>query len=545
MKHWLETAEIAERVVTLAVAGRRAAIATVIRIDGSSYRRPGAKFLIEDDGRTIGGVSGGCLEADVRDIALEIIQSGVPRLLHYDTGADDRTVWGLGLGCNGSVDIFVQPATDPSTLESLQEIRARLERASPFAISTIVEGPAGVGHTTVFDVGTPHARSRVDVDGSRTLFIEVLHPPPRLIVCGAGDDARPLVGFASAAGFAVTVVDHRPAFLAAERFPSAKRLLHLRPDGDVEALAVDARTLVVVKTHSFVHDRDWLQVFLGTSASYIGLLGPRARADEMLGQLGAAADRRVFAPVGLNVGADGPEQIAVSVVGELLAVISAQQPGHLRERKGRAMLTDRAGSVAGVVLAAGTSTRMGQNKLFMEIEGEPLVRRVVGRASKAGFDPLIVVLGHEAELVQQALDGIRYRPVLNPEYARGVNSSLRAGIRAVSETAACAAVVVLADMPFVTTAMIETLIGKYRGGDAPLVISDYDGVNAPPILYDRSLFDELAASEGQGCGKHVVKRHRYEAESASWPVEALTDLDAPEDYERVKAAVEGTPANAR
>jgi molybdenum cofactor cytidylyltransferase len=212
---------------------------------------------------------------------------------------------------------------------------------------------------------------------------------------------------------------------------------------------------------------------------------------------------------------------------------------------GQAMPSDRAGAVAGVVLAAGTSTRMGQNKLFMEVEGEPLVRRVVARASKAGFDPLIVVLGHEAELVQQAIEGIRYRPVLNPEYALGVNSSLKAGIRAAAETAACAAVVVLADMPFVTTAMIETLIGKYRRGDAPLVISDYDGINAPPILYGRSLFDELAMSEGQGCGKHVVKRHRHEAESASWPVEALTDLDAPEDYERVTAAVKGTHSDAR
>jgi molybdenum cofactor cytidylyltransferase len=203
------------------------------------------------------------------------------------------------------------------------------------------------------------------------------------------------------------------------------------------------------------------------------------------------------------------------------------------------MPSDRAGAVAGVVLAAGSSTRMGKNKLFMELEGETLVRRVVGRSSKAGFDPLIVVLGHEAELVRRALEGIQYRPVLNPEYARGVNSSLRAGILAVSETEARAAVVVLADMPFVTTAMIQTLLEKYRRSDAPLVISDYAGVNAPPMLYDRSLFGELAASEGQGCGKHVVKRHRHEAESASWPVEALTDLDAPEDYDRVKASVEG------
>ena len=202
-------------------------------------------------------------------------------------------------------------------------------------------------------------------------------------------------------------------------------------------------------------------------------------------------------------------------------------------------MPDRAGSIAGVVLAAGMSTRMGQNKLFMELEGEPLVRRAVGRAAKAGFDPLIVVLGHEADRVRSALDGIDYQPIVNGEYERGVNSSLRAGIQAASHSNARAAVVVLADMPLVTTAMLETLMRKYRESDAPLVISDYEGVNAPPMLYDRALFGELAMSEGQGCGKHVVKKHRHEAESASWPVEALTDLDTPDDFQRVIATAAG------
>jgi len=202
-------------------------------------------------------------------------------------------------------------------------------------------------------------------------------------------------------------------------------------------------------------------------------------------------------------------------------------------------MPERTGSIAGIVLAAGMSTRMGQNKLFMELDGETLVRRVVGHVSRAGVNPLVVVLGHDAERVRAALEGIPYMPVFNREYERGVNSSLRAGVQAVSDTSADAAVVVLADMPFVTTAMIMTLVAKYRHSAAPLVISDYDGVSAPPMLYDRSLFPELAASDGEGCGKHVVKRHRHEAEWASWPQEALTDLDAPEDYERVKASMEG------
>ena len=333
MKHWRETAEIVERAIALASARRRAALATVVRIEGSSYRRPGAKFLIEDDGQTLGGVSGGCLEADVRDIGLQVIHTGAPKLLHYDTGTDDRTVWGLGLGCNGSVDIFVQPATESRTLDSLREIRTRLQGASGFAIVTTIEGRADVGRMTIADAPARDARSRVATTDSQTEFTEILHPPPELIVCGAGDDSRPLVVCASEAGFAVTVIDHREAFLAPSRFPLAKSRLQMRPEDGLGALTVAPRTLVIVKTHSFVNDRDWLHAFLGTRASYIGLLGPRARASELLGLLGVDADERVFAPVGLNVGADGPEQIAISIVSELLAVLARQQPGHLREKR--------------------------------------------------------------------------------------------------------------------------------------------------------------------------------------------------------------------
>ena len=331
MKHWRETKEIVERVVTLAADGRRAAIATVVGIEGSSYRRPGARLLIEDDGRTSGGVSGGCLEADVRDVALRVIESDMPRLLHYDTGADDRTVWGLGLGCNGSVDVFVQAATEARTLEALREMQARLAKQSPFVVSTIVDGP-DAGHAIVLDAGPRDAGSRVTHEGPNLVFTEVFEPPPVLIVCGAGDDARPLVTYASEAGFAVTMVDHRQAFLNADRFPLAQRLLCRRPEAGVDELGVDPRTLVIVMTHSFAHDRDWLKCFLATRAQYIGLLGPRERANGILAQLGARDDSRVFAPVGLSLGADGPEQIAISVVAELLAILSRQQPGHLREK---------------------------------------------------------------------------------------------------------------------------------------------------------------------------------------------------------------------
>jgi molybdenum cofactor cytidylyltransferase len=199
------------------------------------------------------------------------------------------------------------------------------------------------------------------------------------------------------------------------------------------------------------------------------------------------------------------------------------------------MPSDRTGLIAGVVLAAGTSSRMGKNKLFVELEGETVVHRAVRRAVEAGLDPVFVVLGHEAEQVRDAIGTLRCRPVFNPNYTAGVNSSLKTGIQAIADTSAAAAVVILADMPFVTSEMIATLVKEYRQGSAPLVVSDYEGVNAPPILYDRSLFHELATSEGEGCGKHVVKRHRDEALRVAWPQAALADLDVPEDVERVKA----------
>jgi xanthine dehydrogenase accessory factor len=374
MKHWRETTEVVVRVLHLAALGRPAALATVVDITGSAYRRPGAKFLIEDDGRTLGGVSGGCLEADVREIARDVISSGTARLLHYDTGSDDRTVWGLGLGCNGSVDIFVQPATDPVTLETLRIVHARLDNRSEirgdprlnFAVATVVSGPADVGRSVVVSatgdrdgsVGNPeldrevtrlaasaiaHGRSRLDVLDAQApgpkphgpgpvVFSDVLIAPPKLIVCGAGDDAMPLVAYAADAGFAVTVVDHRPAYLTAGRFPAARRLVEGRPDAGVAALDVDVRTLVVLKMHAFEQDRDWLCLFLQTQAPYIGLLGPRARAEKLLDLAGSPSEQRVFGPVGLDVGAEGPEQIAISIVAELLAVHARQQPGHLRER---------------------------------------------------------------------------------------------------------------------------------------------------------------------------------------------------------------------
>ncbi len=191
--------------------------------------------------------------------------------------------------------------------------------------------------------------------------------------------------------------------------------------------------------------------------------------------------------------------------------------------------------VAGVLLAAGTSSRMGRNKLFLELGGESVLRRSARTALRAGLDPLLVVLGHEAERARGELEGIPCTPIVNPDYARGMNTSVSAGIAAVPESAQ-AAVVMLADMPFVTPEMVRALLDRWKG--EPLVVSLFGEVVAPPILYARPVFPELRAMQGDGCGKRVVKAHRKQAAEVAQPESALRDLDVPADVERARSELE-------
>ena len=171
--------------------------------------------------------------------------------------------------------------------------------------------------------------------------------------------------------------------------------------------------------------------------------------------------------------------------------------------------SERTGPIAGILLAAGTSSRMGSNKMLFELDGESVLRGAARRAIAGGLSPLIVVLGHQRERAEQELAGLPCQVAFNPDYEEGITSSLRAGLSVLetSEPAVQGAMVMLADMPFVTSEMIATMVARYRASRAPLVVSDYEGVHAPPMLYDRALFGELLARTETGCGKQVVKRH--------------------------------------
>ncbi len=395
MNHWLESAEVLSRAEELAAAGAPAALATVVRVVGSAYRRPGAKLLVVPGGAGLGGVSGGCLEGDVRDVGGRVLTSGTPRLLHYDTTAGDEEPWALGLGCRGEVDVFVQPATAGPLRAAIAGWRARLAGEAPFVVATVIAGADAVGTTWIVDAddasaGAPAAvassasaatsmptaepfagatasartavvpfasdatsvlaaqllpaiaeraashvargRSGCEEVGGHLVFFEVLLPPRCLLVCGAGDDAVPLVERAAEAGFRVTVLDHRGGLLQPSRFPAGTTLVLARPEDRGLALPQAAQSLAVVMSHSFGTDREWARRLLGAGFPYVGLLGPRARTMEIRRAIGAEGDPRLYGPVGLDLGVDGPRQVAISIVAELLAVVTGRTPCHLAER---------------------------------------------------------------------------------------------------------------------------------------------------------------------------------------------------------------------
>ncbi len=369
MKQWQETLEILHRLAALTAAGQQAAVACVVQIAGSAYRRPGARFLIAPDGSTLGGISGGCLEEDVRQTGLATMKTGQCRLLHYETGDDDDALWGLGLGCNGEVDVFVVPTSRPGFGDATERLRELLSSDKAFSVITIVsdldgedtmlegrilipamvtETPLGTGDTELDDALLAAAAEALEAGSSRIIethgvraFIETFEPPPVVVVCGAGDDAMPLVAGATQVGFRVVVVDHRPASLTAERFPGAWRLIQALPEdaaedraeNDAGSIPTTGDTFVVLKTHNLVRDKAWARRFLATPIPYLGLLGPGARCQEIIDQAPADQRHRIYGPVGLDLGAEGPEQVGLCVVGELLAVRSNRQPQHLRDRK--------------------------------------------------------------------------------------------------------------------------------------------------------------------------------------------------------------------
>lgn len=353
MKQWQETWRVLQRLAHLRERGLEAALATVVRVRGSAYRREGAKLLLGADGSSEGNVSGGCLEEDVREVGRQVLRSGCSQLRSYCSGADQVEAWDLGVGCEGEVQVLVEPApVDPAPELAL------LAGDQPFAICTLplpdAVGPAprlvvspasswgGLGSARLDDLSVAHARALLrescsgihDVAG-QPVFFDLFRPPPALLVIGAGDDACPLARLAVEMGFRVTVADRRAGLLTSERFGEGVRLVRADADSLPLRFPLDERCHAVVMTHSYADDGRFLETLLRSDAAYIGMLGPRQRTERLL----AAADpagvldpARVHGPVGLDIGSEGAEQVALSIVAEVLAYRSGRGGAPLRER---------------------------------------------------------------------------------------------------------------------------------------------------------------------------------------------------------------------
>jgi xanthine dehydrogenase accessory factor len=359
--------ELDDVLAALESAGDDVALATIVAVRGSTYRREGARLVVPAEGPTVGNISGGCLEGDVADTAREVMATGRPQVRHFDLTADDEAVWGWGLGCNGAIEVLVEPAANARPFVAAMRTAARKHRA--VALVNVVEGPPprsqgrsgpAIGARVIVhpngktegDLGEAArtaglealaaGRSRTVVldDGTR-VFVEVLQPPLRLVVCGAGHDAIPVVEFGARLGWEVDVVDDRRAMLKGERFPHATRLVHSEPASAADSVVVDERTCVVIMSHNFLRDAAYLRSFLGRPLPYLGVLGPAVRLQRLLDTLAgegftpALKDlAHVHGPAGLDVGAEGPEEIAWAIFAEILAVQRKAGAGFLRDRGG-------------------------------------------------------------------------------------------------------------------------------------------------------------------------------------------------------------------
>jgi xanthine/CO dehydrogenase XdhC/CoxF family maturation factor len=318
-----------------AAPGRPATLATLVHVEGSSYRRPGARLLLLPDGTRVGSISGGCLDEDVLERALRVLETGEPELALYDTAEENDLLWGVGTGCEGTVQIFLEriPAERPDWVNVLRANQHNRRE-------TTIEVAYASTQTRACGTRLLASRGASAIVGLG-LFRESIPASPALLICGAGDDAQPLLRMAKETGWHVTIADTRPAYVAAKRFPQADRLLSGAIEEIVARLPIDARTFAVIMTHRFEDDSKFLRALLETDIRYVGQLGARKRTERLLAKLaldGFAPSptilARLHAPVGLDLGGSAPETVALSILAEMHARLAGRTPGNLRDRMG-------------------------------------------------------------------------------------------------------------------------------------------------------------------------------------------------------------------
>lgn len=363
-------------------AGRPFALATVVKIDGSAYRQPGARMLVTGKGTTTGTISGGCLEGEVAQRALDVIEDGQPQVLPFDL-SDDDLIMGYGMGCDGRVHVLIEPAfpgDGPAEGDPLAFLAESMSERVVGVLATII-GPSGserlgrrlfvVGQRAVGDLARPALRDALQPDAEAVrrngrqavhtyrvegeeleVFLELVRPPVQMVVLGTEHDARPVVRLARELGWLVTLVGRKPVGELTERFPLADRHVFLmHPEEVAQKVALDARTAAVVMNHNYARDKALVGALLASPVAYVGALGAAERnariAEELRAERSDLADEqlgRLHGPMGLDIGSETPQEIALAAVAEAQAVLHGRVGGKLRAREGRIHdpITDRA-----------------------------------------------------------------------------------------------------------------------------------------------------------------------------------------------------------
>jgi len=351
-------------------AGRQTALATVVLVEGSSYRRAGARMLVTEDGQLTGAISGGCLEGDaLRKARLAMAQSK-PMLVTYDTTDDDDDKFGVGLGCNGIIHILIEPIFPTKENSPITLFKLLLSKREPVVLITMFsladrQAPQPgtcllmkADETTQGNIVDEEIKDAVLADAvdvlkngnsvtktyvygnGYTCFIELLQPAVSLVIFGAGNDAIPVVQFASVLGWQVTLVDGRANYAVPERFPQVKKIVIAKPDKALANIVLDDRTAMILMTHNYNYDLAMLRQLLPLKLPYVASLGPKKRLQRMLDELkeegiDITADQleSIFGPAGIDIGSENSDEIALSIIAEIQAVLNKKAVNSLRDKK--------------------------------------------------------------------------------------------------------------------------------------------------------------------------------------------------------------------